>query len=450
VRTVKRWAAETAGGLPTAFWYLWTGTLINRIGSFVLILLSVYLTHERGFSATFAGLVIGLWGAGGALGTLLGGVLADRWGRKPTYLTFLYTSAALMLTLGFARGGALIAINVLLLGMASEGGRPAMSALMIDIVGDRDRMRAFSLNYWVINLGFAFSAIAAGALASVNYSLIFVVDAVSTAAAATVVGLKVHEGTGVSARARLRARLSGAARPAARPSGGSLLSVFNDRVFLAYFACNLALALVFMQHISTLPLAMAADGLSTGTYGLVIALNGILIVAGQLFVPRLLRRFSRAQALAFAAVLTGIGFSLTAFATTAWFYAITVIIWTIGEMANAPSNSATLADLSPSTMRGRYQGASSLSWSMASFGAPIIGASVQQHLGNSALWLGCLAVCIMVAVGQLLAAPARERRIAELRAAELRAKESAGRPTQAAPLAPVQLTAPVESVAPAA
>lgn len=449
MRTVKRWAAETAGGLPTAFWYLWTGTLINRVASFVLILLSVYLTHERGFSATFAGLVIGLWGAGGALGTLLGGVLADRWGRKPTYLTFLYTSAALMLTLNFARGGALIAINVLLLGMASEGGRPAMSALMIDIVGERDRMRAFSLNYWVINLGFAFSAIAAGALASLDYSLIFVVDAVSTAAAATVVGLKVREGTGASARARLRDRLRGGTAPTAAPAG-SLFSVFTDRVFLAYFACNLALALVFMQHISTLPLAMAADGLSTGTYGLVIALNGILIVAGQLFVPRLLRRFSRAQALAFAAVLTGIGFSLTAFATTAWFYAITVIIWTIGEMANAPSNSATLADLSPSSMRGRYQGASSLSWSMASFGAPIIGASVLQHVGNSALWLSCLVVCVMVAVGQLLAAPARERRIAELRAAERRAAESAARPTQAAPLAPVQLTAPVESVAPAA
>ena len=32
------------------FWYLWSGTLINRLGSFVLIFLAIYLTRERGFS----------------------------------------------------------------------------------------------------------------------------------------------------------------------------------------------------------------------------------------------------------------------------------------------------------------------------------------------------------------------------------------------------------------
>ncbi|GAA1811724.1 MFS transporter [Luedemannella flava] len=409
MRTVRRWAAETAGGLPAGFWYLWTGTLINRIGSFVLILLSVYLTHERHFTPTFAGLVIGLWGAGGALGTLLGGVLADRWGRKPTYLTFLYTSAALMLALGFAQSAPIVAGTVFVLGMAAEGSRPAMSALMIDIVGPHERLRAFSLNYWVINLGFAFSAIAAGALASVDYLLIFIGDAATTAAAATVVAIKVRD----------THRSTRAPRPAApTPAAGSLFSVFTDRVFLGFFACNLLLALVFMQHISTLPLAMAADGLSTGTYGLVIALNGILIVAGQLFVPKLLRHLPRAHALALGAVLVGVGFALTAFAGTAWFYAISVVIWTLGEMADAPSKSALLADLSPSWMRGRYQGASSLAWSMASFGAPIIGAAVQQHLGNATLWLGCLVVSLIVAAGHLLMAPAREHRVVELRAAE--------------------------------
>ena len=127
MRTVRRWAADTAGGLPTSFWYLFTGTLINRIGSFVIILLAIYLTTERHFSATYAGLVIGLWGAGGAIGTLLGGVLADRWGRKPTYLTGFLTSAVLMVLLGLARDPLLIAVLVVLVGLAYEMPRPATS-----------------------------------------------------------------------------------------------------------------------------------------------------------------------------------------------------------------------------------------------------------------------------------------------------------------------------------
>ena len=107
------------------------------------------------------------------------------------------------------------------------------------------------------------------------------------------------------------------------------------------------------------------------------------------------------------------------FAGTVSLYAVTVLIWTAGEMLNSPSHSALIADLAPANLRGRYQGAFSLSWSVASAGAPIIGGWVQQHLGDPALWLGCGVIGMIVAVGNLIAGPARERRIAALRSAEL-------------------------------
>lgn len=84
---MRGWFRDTTGGLPRTFWYLWTGTLVNRLGSFVLIFLAIYLTQERGFDELAAGLVLSLWGVGGAVGTTLGGMLADRWGRRPTLLT---------------------------------------------------------------------------------------------------------------------------------------------------------------------------------------------------------------------------------------------------------------------------------------------------------------------------------------------------------------------------
>ncbi|HEX6871791.1 MAG TPA: MFS transporter, partial [Micromonosporaceae bacterium] len=439
MRTVRQWVGETAGGLPRGYWYLWGNTLINRVGSFVIILLAIYLTQDRHLSPSFAGFVIGLWGAGGALGALLGGVLADRWGRKPTFLTSLYSSAVMMLVLGLAEGRLAIALAVLVLGVVSEAARPALSALMIDIVPERDRMRAFSLQYWVINLGFAIAATTAGLVAGADFRLLFLIDATTTTAAATLVAIKVREPRRVVATAtRAGGRTGqnrsagaggdGGAAPAAPRRGSAgpgLRTVFADKVFMTFVGTNVLTAIVFLQHISTLPMSMARDGLSPATFGLVIALNGILIVAGQLFMGKMLNWGKRSTTLAAAALIMGIGFGLNAFAGTVWLYAVAVLIWTFGEMLNAPSNSTTNAELSPAHLRGRYQGVFTLSWSVAGFVAPIAGSAVLQYAGTTTLWLGCLALALVVAVSHLLAGPARERRTAELAANELAATELA-------------------------
>lgn len=410
MRSVRGWVSDIAGGLPATFWYLWTGTLINRLGSFVLIFLAIYLTTVRGFSAVGAGLVIGLFGAGGAIGTLTGGILADWWGRRPTLLTAHIGAASMMVALGFARGLWVIAAGALLLGMFAEAARPAFAAMMVDVVPERDRLRAFSLNYWAINLGFACAAILAGFAAQASYLLLFLVDATTTLITAAVVFLKVREPRRVHA---------GRAAPIPGTSGGrtggGLLAVLDDRVFLGFVLINIFTALVFLQHISMLPIAMGSDGLAPATYGSVIALNGVLIVAGQLFIPRLIRGRNRSHVLALAAAIMGVGFGLTAFAHAAWFYALTVLIWTLGEMLSSPSNSTLIAELSLPGMRGRYQGVFSLSWSVAGFSAPILGGFVREQLGNSALWFGCAAIGAALAVAHVLSGPIRERRAAELK-----------------------------------
>ncbi|WIM96062.1 MFS transporter [Actinoplanes oblitus] len=416
---MRGWLRQAAGGLPRQFWFLWTGTLINRLGSFVVLFLSIYLTGERHLSQSQAGLVLGLYGVGGAVGTMTGGVLADRWGRRPTMLTAQFGAAALMLTLGFADSYPRILVVTALLGVFTEGVRPAFSAMMVDVVPERDRVRAYSLNYWAVNLGFALAAIAAGLAAQADFLLLFVVDAATTVATATITLIFLTE-----------------SRPAHRPIAGGaprggMLTVLTDRVFLAYWVVNLLVVLVIMQHMSTLPLAMLADGFSAATYGWVIAVNGIMIVSGQLFVPRLLDGHRAHRVLAIGAVIIGAGFGLVAVAHSAWMYAVTVVIWTLGEMIQSPSNAATVADLSPAALRGRYQGLTSLSWSIGSALAPILGGLVLQGFGSATLWVGCFGLCALAAAGHLLAGPARERRAALRRAEEDALLNTAG--TTAAP-----------------
>ncbi|GAA1804855.1 MFS transporter [Planosporangium flavigriseum] len=401
---LRRAARGATGGLPSQFWAIWAATLINRAGSFVILFLALYLTTQRHFSPGVAGLVVGLYGAGGAVGVTIGGFLTDRWGRRPTALLSLGTASVLMVLLGLANQPLTIMAAATALGFAAEAARPPLGAMIADIVPDAHRMRAFSAYFWAVNLGFAGSAILAGFAAQAGYLMLFILDAVTTAAAAILLAVKVPE-----------------TRPAAQTGGedkaGSLRTVLADRTFMSFVVCNLILMVVLMQHASMLPIAMGRDGLSSRTFGLVIALNGILIVLGQMFVTRLLRDRRPARVIAVSAVVMGAGFGLTAVAHTPLWYAATVVVWTFGEMLNAPSNATLLASLSPVAMRGRYQGVYSLSWQIASFVAPVLGGYVQQEAGGPALWLGCLALGLIAGAWNLAAAPARERRGDALRVA---------------------------------
>jgi MFS family permease len=318
-----------------------------------------------------------------------------------------FGGATLMLALGFAHSFPQILANTFLLGLLTEAARPAFQAMMIDVVGMADRVRAYSLNYWAINLGFALSSVGAGLAAKANYFLLFAIDAGTTLITAVLSLIFLAE-----------------TKPSVPPvasqqkTKGGLGTVLRDRTFMTYVVISLGGIVVMMQHMSTLPIAMTGDGLSAATYGWVIAVNGVLIVLGQLFVPKLIGHHDSARVLAVAAVIIGVGFGLNAFAHAAWFFALTVVIWTLGEMLQSPSNAATVAALSPPHLRGRYQGLNSLSWSAGTALAPILGGLTQQHLGNAALWLGCFGVCTLVATGHLITGPSRARRVARLETAD--------------------------------
>lgn len=58
------------------------------------------------------------------------------------------------------------------------------------------------------------------------------------------------------------------------------------------------------------------------------------------------------------------------------------------------------------------------SFATASLVAPLAGGAVYQHLGGTVLWVSCAVLSVAAGVGHLAVAPARGRRLRELRVAE--------------------------------
>ena len=399
----------TVSGLPSTFWWLWIGTLVNRAGAFVLPFLAFYLTDELDLTPAFVGLVLGAFGLGSTVAALVGGVLSDRLGRRPVLLASQLSTAATLVALGFTTSSGPVLVLVTLLGLTSNTARPAFSAMMTDIVAPEDRVRAFSLNYWAINLGFAIAPVLGGLLASSGYLTLFLVDACTTLVFAVLVFLKVPE-----------SRPDIAVAEGERP--GSMADVLRDRVFLVFVLLTFCFAVVFMQHLSSLPVQMDADGLTPSQYGGIIALNGLLIVFVTVPLTRLLQAYPRSRVLAVSSLFIGIGFGATAWASTVPAYVVTVVIWTIGEVIGAAVGPSVVADLAPARLRGRYQGVFGFSFATASLVAPLAGGWTYQHAGSTTLWVGCAVLSFAAAAGHLAVGPARGRRLRDLRAAEVEAQ----------------------------
>lgn len=403
---ISRAVRETTGGLPRQFWWLWTSTLVNRLGGFVVTFLALYLTVDRGYSAAYAGLVAALFGLGGAGGAVLGGVLADRVGRRTTMLASQLGAAATTALLGFADGAVAIAAAATLVGLTGNASRPALSAMIADLVPGKDRVRAYSLNYWAINIGFGVSATMAGFIAAEGYLWLFLGDALATVLCAVVVYVRVPEtrpdAAGGSA-GDSGGSVEGAGEPGRAPAPAvTLLDVLRDRRFMALTGLIFLFAAVMQQANSTLAVDMGQHGLSSEQFGMIASINGVVIVLLQIPVTRALRTRSNAMLLATGCLVLSWGIGLTVFATTVALYSITVAIWTIGEIIHAPASMSAVAELAPAHARGRYQGVSTLAWAAASFAGPLAGGLTLQYLGRTSVWLGCAVLGTVASAGYYL------------------------------------------------
>ena len=386
---LRRAARETVSGLPREFWWLWTSTLVNRLGAFVSTFMALYLTLDRGYSATYAGLVASLYGLGGVVSSIGSGVLTDRIGRRPTLLIAQSSTAASVALLGFMHDPVAIAAVACLVGAASNASRPAVQAMMADIVRPEDRVRAFSLNYWAINLGFAISSMAAGFIAEVSYRAGFLLEAGMTAICAIVVFLRLPES---------RPTVAATSVDGKEPAVG-LGTVLRDGRFMSVVGLSFLVALVFQQGSVGLPVAMGEAGFTPADYGTAIAVNGFLIVVLQIPVTRLIEHRDAKRLLVVSSILAGYGFGLTAFAGSVGVFALTVCVWTLGEMINAPTQTGLVVRLSPVQGRGRYQGMYTLSWAVAALVAPLMSGFVIDRFGAEWLWGMCAVVGTGAAVG---------------------------------------------------
>jgi MFS family permease len=365
--------------MPRAVWVLFAGTLVNRFGSFVLIFLALYLTR-RGFTAPQAGLAMGAYGAGAIIASIVGGWLADHIGRRNSIVLSMVSSAAVMLAFPHAESYWLLVTLSLLAGTCAEFYRPAAAALIADVTTPGQRVTAYALYRLAINLGFAAGPAVGGFLATRSFTILFVGDAITSLLYAVIAMFALPNRVGD--------------HHTTAPKRSALPVILKDTPFLLFISSTFAASTVFMQHVSSYPLQLDSYGYASSVFGLLISINGVIICLVELPLSSYAQRRNHNAVMTLGMVVIGVGFAMTGFVRTLPLLAVSVVIWTFGEMLYFPRASAHIANISPPDMRGRYHGAWGIAWGMGAVLGPIAGTSLFAF-NPLVLWLACGALAFV-------------------------------------------------------
>jgi MFS family permease len=388
-RSAQPTLRDSMRAMPRTAWTLFLGAFVNRLGTFVLPFLTLYLTN-RGYSTPEAGLGIAAYGLGAIASQGFGGTFADRLGRRNTIAFSMFTGAALTVLLPEVNGLPAILGVVTLLGLMAEIYRPAASALLADVVDGEHRVASFTLQRLAINLGWAIGLALGGALADQSWRLLFWADAFTSAA------------FGVIALAALPHGVRSSKRDDREAGGGALTFIRADRGFLLLLGAIFLIATIYMQSATTFALQIQALGYSKKVYGLLLGFNGALIFLLELAVTSRTQRRDRLRMVALGSALLGIGFGGLLFAHALPLLLGVTVIWTFGEMIESPNASAFVADRAPEHLRGRYQAAFGSMFAFAAVFGPIAGTAL-FHVSPNAVWIGCAGLGMLAAAMALAA-----------------------------------------------
>ena len=394
--------------IPHNIWILAFATLINRSGTMVLPFLALYMIKEIGLSAGQAGFVITFYGLGGLITAPLIGKLSDKIGARVIIIS-LFCSGIMLFGYSFITNYYLILVYTLFWSIISEAYRPANLSIISTESEAEQRKISFALNRLAINLGMSIGPVVGGFLSTINFHLLFYVDAVTSICAALFLMFSNFEKSKTGYEKRKTENGKGKMEDV-EPQESSIRnpesninevrkSVLSDGRYVYFMLAIIPVVIVFFQHFGAFPIYLVEYlGFKESIYGIVMSINTGIIIFIEVPLNNVMSKWDDRKAIAFGALLCGIGFGAMAFVNGFILIVATVVIWTFGEMIFFPSLTSYASMISPEERRGEYMGFLQMTFSLSVMIGPWAGTEVLENFGAQTLWIGTFIFCLVTVV----------------------------------------------------
>lgn len=379
------------GALPREIWFLSLATLINRAGTMVLPFLTLYLTVDRRFSASTAGLALTIYGIAAIIIAPLAGRLSDHLGGLRIIKLSLFSSGAILFVFPFVDSLEAIFALCGLWAIAAEAFRPPSMSIIGDLAGPAQRKAAFALSRLAINLGMSIGPVIGGFLAMHSFKLLFYVDGATSILAGVLVTVLPWRALKQPAHSETDETDPSSAGNVSNEPVAALkyIDVLKDRRFIWFLIAMLPIELVFFQSLAAMPLFLVRDlHFTEAGFGALLAINTVIIIMVEVPLNSAMANWSHRSSLALGALLVGAGFGGLVFVRGTLGAAVTIVLWTLGEMILLPASSAFVSDIAPREQSGAYMGLYTMGFSVALAVGPWMGAHMLDNFGPASVWIG--------------------------------------------------------------
>jgi MFS family permease len=380
---------------PKTFWVVVAAQFIDRLGSTLIFpFFSLYITQKFGVGMTQAGILLAIFSVSGLLGSMVGGALTDKFGRKGLVIFGLVVSASSSVSMGLANDLNVFYTLAGIVGLLSDVAGPAYQAMIADILVEEKRSEGFGILRVVGNLAWIIGPTIGGVLAAQSYLLLFILDAISSLMTAAIFVRMVPE-----TKPEIE---EGIEHQSFLETLGGYFQVGQDRIFLAFVFASMLMTLVYLQMYSTLSVYLRdVHNLPTQAFGSLLSINAATVVILQFWITRKVKKVPDLLLMAIGTAFYLVGFTAYGFVSTYPLFLIAMLLITFGEMIIIPVGQSLAARFAPVAMRGRYMAFYGLSWAIPSMIGSLAAGLIMDNYNPRWVWYACGILSALAILGFL-------------------------------------------------
>ena len=386
---------QTYQEFPKTFWIVVAAQFIDRLGSTLIYpFFSLYITQKFNVGMTQASLLFAIFSISGLFGSMVGGALTDKFGRKGLVLFGLVISASSSVSMGLVNDLNIFYSLAGLVGLLSDVAGPAYQAMIADILVEEKRSEGFGILRVAGNLAWIIGPTIGGVLASQSYLLLFVLDAISSLITAAIFFRMVPE-TKPEAE-------EGTERQSLLDTLGGYFQVASDKVYLAFVLASMLMTIVYLQMYSTLAVYLRdVHDLPAQAFGSLLSINAGTVVIFQFWITRRVKQIPSMLLMAIGTAFYLVGFTAYGFVSTYPLFLAAMLIITFGEMIIIPVGQSLAARFAPEAMRGRYMAFYGLSWAIPSMIGSLAAGLIMDNYNPRWVWYACGILSTLAILGFL-------------------------------------------------